>query len=130
MIAFALLALVQSTLKFNVAELNGAKVSESQLLGKTTVLFVFCSCDECRLVAEQWSKKGVADQTWVCYSGDREEVRDLAKAWPGTPTNTRFLVDPKLSIAKSLLALPCPAAFVFGGGLHEHVVVDRRSGAY
>ncbi len=104
---------------FSVVDLNQVKVTESQFKGKVTVLFAFCGCRECRLVAERWAQMesqakvgGTALQVFACYSGNAFEVKSFAKAWPGDKSKTRFLIDPKLSIATAFQALPCPAAFV------------------
>lgn len=104
--------------KFSVTDLANTRFGSEQLKGRTTVLFVFCACRECRLVAEEWVRRPMPTrlvQTLVTYSGDAKEVRRMAKRWPEPKSSARFLVDPKYRIAESLRALPCPAAFVVDG---------------
>ncbi|AIE86620.1 redoxin domain-containing protein [Fimbriimonas ginsengisoli] len=108
---------VQLAPTFSVTDLKNERVDNTRFRGRTTVLFVFCECRECRLVAEEWSRRArsAVVQTFACYSGKTDEVKKMANAWPGGNDSTRFLVDPKFTIAEKYRALPCPAAFVIDG---------------
>ena len=103
--------------KFATVDIKKAPVSSADFRGKSTVMFVFCACRECRLVAEEWTRRAgkTGPQTFVAYAGRADDVKRMAKMWPGKGDSTRFLVDPDYKIAESYRALPCPAAFVVDG---------------
>ena len=99
---------------FQVRDLDGHPISNRTILGKTSVLFVFCECEECRRVAEAWShqKRTQKVQTWVSYSHPIDEARSIASKWPGESNGIHFLSDPDFQIAERYRAMPCPAAVV------------------
>lgn len=111
-------------LPFKATTLNGRSITEASFRGKTNVFFVFCSCIECRRVAEDWtsirnkgtlsgagfkSKIGPAQAT-VVYIGERAEAAKFAKDFALSPSAT--VADPDALIARTYRAMPCPTVYL------------------
>lgn len=110
---------------FQVRDGKGQIVTPRSLRGAPSVLMVFCSCSECRRVATAWGRLqakagGVAGKTrtLVCYTGPLSEARTLVRE-VGMRASTVLLDDPKMVIAQTYRAMPCPSIFVLdrNGGI-------------
>lgn len=111
-------------LPFSAKTTAGASVTPATLSGHSSVMFVFCSCIECRRLAEKWSalqkkrtlvKKeylvnGKSASTYVVYLEDADRANEFQRS-VGLQ-DAQIIPDPNAKIAALFRALPCPTVFV------------------
>lgn len=126
---------------FAVKDLSGREISPGSLRGGSTVFFVFCSCRECKVVAEDWAriqKYGLLDRpayrdgrpvtTLISYLGSPAAMKEFAKRTK-LSKQTVFLNDPTMSIARDYRAMPCPTVFVLDREATVRYASKEQAGA-
>ena len=104
---------------FEALDTDGLFRPLRSLRGKNIAFFVFCGCEECKVVATKWvqlQKQGALPDesvvTLISYLGSPEEARAFQQKLNFSPKSTIVIADSDYHIAMAYRALPCPAAFI------------------
>jgi peroxiredoxin len=99
---------------FDAIATSGRRVSPGTLRGKPWVLFVFCSCRECKLVAEGWAKTSFDKKpaTVVAYADTSAATKAFAMRVGLTKQGALLFSDEQMKVAGSYRAMPCPSVYV------------------
>lgn len=111
---------------FSVVGTDGRKVTARALRGRSVALFVFCTCESCRVMAREWARaqhepqfRALADArptTLVVYGASVAVAQTFTASIGFDPASTAVTADPEMTVARTLRALPCPSLYVIDSG--------------